>query len=66
MTLERAAVIIGEYRPVLITMEEELRMAKLGLKSGALPNSATRTFRFPVSAWFGRSTAVTMVRCRTA
>jgi hypothetical protein len=37
LTLERAAVIIGEYPPVLITMEEELRMAKLGFKSDGTP-----------------------------
>lgn len=37
LTLERAAFIIGEYPPVLITMEEELRMTKLGFKHGGAP-----------------------------
>jgi hypothetical protein len=37
LTLERAACIIGEYPPVLVTMEEELRMTKLGFKHGGAP-----------------------------
>jgi hypothetical protein len=37
LTLERAAFIIGEYPPVLITVEEELRMAKLGFKIEGVP-----------------------------
>jgi hypothetical protein len=37
LTLERAAFIIGEYPPVLITTQEELRMAKLGFKSEGAP-----------------------------
>ena len=37
LTLERAAFIIGEYPPVLITVEEELRMAKLGFKIEGAP-----------------------------
>jgi hypothetical protein len=37
LTLDRAALIIGEYPPVLITMEEELRMSKLGFKHGGIP-----------------------------
>src|ERR1700761_7381383 len=34
LTLDRAALIIGEYPPVLITMTEELLMSKLGFKHG--------------------------------
>src|ERR1700688_1667280 len=37
LTLERAAVIIGEYPPVLVTIEEELRMTKLGFKHDGVP-----------------------------
>jgi hypothetical protein len=37
LTLERAAFIIGEYPPVLITVEEELRMTKLGFKTEGAP-----------------------------
>jgi hypothetical protein len=34
LTLDRAALIIGEYPPVLITVKEELRMSELGFKHG--------------------------------
>jgi hypothetical protein len=37
LTLDRAALIIGEYPPVLITMEEERRMAKRGFQHGGVP-----------------------------
>ena len=37
LTLERAAFIIGEYQPILITTQEELRMAKLGFKTEGTP-----------------------------
>ena len=42
LTLERAAFIIGEYPPVLVTMEEELRMTKLGFKHGGEPEQRYR------------------------
>ena len=37
LTLERAAIIIGEYPPVLITVEEDRRMAKLGFQHDGVP-----------------------------
>jgi len=37
LTLERAAIIIGEYPPVLVTMEEDRRMAKLGFQHDGVP-----------------------------
>ena len=37
LTLERAALIIGEFPPVLVTIEEELRMTKLGFKHDGAP-----------------------------
>ncbi len=37
LTLDRAALIIGEYPPVLITVKEELRMSELGFKHGGSP-----------------------------
>ena len=52
LTLERAAFIIGEYPPVLITMEEELRMAKLG-KSEGTPEQ--RYAEIPISGFSLRS-----------
>ena len=55
LTLERAAVIIGEYPPVLITMEEELRMAKLGFKSEGTPEQ--RYAHIPISGFSLRSEA---------
>jgi hypothetical protein len=54
LTLERAAFIIGEYPPV--TMEEDLRMAKLGFQEGGEPE--LRYAEIPVSVC-GR-----MGRCR--
>jgi len=53
LTLERAAFIIGEYPPVLITMEEELRMAKLGFKSEGTPEQRYR--EIPISGFSLRS-----------
>jgi hypothetical protein len=53
LTLERAAFIIGEYPPVLITMEEELRMAKLGFKSEGTPEQ--RYSEIPISGFSLRS-----------
>ena len=55
LTVERAAVIIGEYPPVLITMEEELRMAKLGFKSKGTPEE--RYAHIPISGFNLRSEA---------
>ena len=37
LTLDRAAFIIGEYPPILVTVEEELRMAKLGFSVEGTP-----------------------------
>jgi len=37
LTLERATVIIGEYPPVLITKEEERRMAARGFQESGVP-----------------------------
>jgi hypothetical protein len=53
LTLERAAVIIGEYPPVLITTDEELRMAKLGFKSEGTPEQ--RYAHIPISGFNLRS-----------
>jgi hypothetical protein len=53
LTLERAAFIIGEYPPVLITTEEELRMAKLGFKSEGTPEQ--RYAGIPISGFSLRS-----------
>src|SRR5260370_22722405 len=53
LTLERAAFIIGEYPPVLITMEEELKMAKRGFKSEGTPEE--RYTDIPISGFSLRS-----------
>jgi hypothetical protein len=53
LTLERAAFIIGEYPPVLITTEEELRMAKLGFKGDGAPEQ--RYAEIPISDFSLRS-----------
>jgi hypothetical protein len=53
LTLERAAVVIGEYPPILITMEEELRMAKLGFKVEGTPEQRYR--EVPISGFSLRS-----------
>jgi hypothetical protein len=37
LTPDRAAFIIGEYPPVLVTIEEDLRMSKLGFTGGGAP-----------------------------
>jgi hypothetical protein len=49
LTLERAAIIIGEYPPVLVTIEEELRMTKLGFKHGGEPEQ--RYAEIPISGF---------------
>jgi hypothetical protein len=53
VTLERAAFIIGEYPPVLITTDEELRMVKLGFKSEGAPEQ--RYAEIPISGFSLRS-----------
>jgi hypothetical protein len=53
LTLERAAFIIGEYPPVLVTMEEELRMTKLGFKHDGVPEQ--RYAEIPISGFSLRS-----------
>ena len=53
LTLERAAFIIGEYPPVLITTEEELRMTKLGFKHDGAPEQ--RYAEIPISGFSLRS-----------
>ena len=49
LTLERAAFIIGEYPPVLVTVEEDLRMAKLGFQEGGEPEQ--RYAEIPISGF---------------
>jgi hypothetical protein len=56
LTLERAAFIIGEYPPILITMQEELRMAKLGFKTEGTPEQ--RYGEIPISGFSLRSDGV--------
>jgi hypothetical protein len=53
LTLERAALIVGEYPPVLITMEEEPRMTKLGFKHDGPPEQ--RYAEIPISGFSLRS-----------
>jgi len=53
LTLERAAIIIGEYPPVLITMEEEFKMAKRGFKHDGKPEE--RYSDIPISGFGLRS-----------
>jgi hypothetical protein len=55
LTLDRAALIIGEYPPVLITMEEEFRMSKLGFKHGGEPS--LRYAHIPMTGFTLRSEA---------
>jgi hypothetical protein len=55
LTLDRAAFIIGEYPPVLVTMEEEVRQTKLGFKHGGEPEQRYR--EIPISGFSLRSEA---------
>ncbi|HLX17074.1 MAG TPA: hypothetical protein VKS24_17960 [Bradyrhizobium sp.] len=55
LTLERAAVIIGEYPPILITKLEEYRMAELGFKIEGTPEQ--RYCEIPISGFSLRSDA---------
>lgn len=49
LTLERAARIIGEYPPILITTTEEAAMAERGLKSDGTPEARYRDI--PISGF---------------
>ena len=49
LTLERAAYIIGEYPPVLITLEEEVEMAACGFKTAGKP--AQRYAKIPITGF---------------
>jgi hypothetical protein len=49
LTLDRAAFIIGEYPPVLVTIEENLRMSKLGFTGGGAPEQ--RYAEIPISGF---------------
>jgi hypothetical protein len=53
LTLERAAIIIGEYPPVLVTMEEDRVMAKLGFQHDGAPEQ--RYAHVPISGFSLRS-----------
>lgn len=55
LTLERAALIIGEYPPILITTKEELRMTALGFKNEGTPEQ--RYAHIPISGFRLRSEA---------
>ena len=55
LTLDRAALIIGEYPPVLITVKEELRMSELGFKHGGKPEE--RYAHIPIGGFTLRSEA---------
>jgi hypothetical protein len=49
LTLERAAFIIGEYPPVLITLEEEFEMAARGFKTEGKPEQ--RYSKIPITGF---------------
>jgi hypothetical protein len=53
LTPDRAASIIGEYPPVLVTIEEDLRMAKLGFQHDGEPEQ--RSAEIPISGFSLRS-----------
>ena len=55
LTQDRAALIIGEYPPVLITVKEELRMSELGFKHGGNPEE--RYAHIPIGGFTLRSEA---------
>jgi hypothetical protein len=56
VTLDRAAMIIGEYPPVLITMVEELRMGERGFQHGGVPE--VRYAHIPMTGFTLRSDVV--------
>jgi hypothetical protein len=49
LTLERAAFIIGEYPPILITLEEEFEMAARGFKMEGKPHQ--RYAKIPITGF---------------
>jgi hypothetical protein len=53
LTLERAAIIIGGYPPVLITMEEDRHAAKLGFQHDGVPEE--RYAHIPITGFSLRS-----------
>jgi hypothetical protein len=53
LTLDRAALIIGEYPPVLVTTAEELEMAKRGFQHDGAPEERYR--HIPISGFSLRS-----------
>ncbi len=63
LTLERAACIIGEYPPVLITTKEERRMAELGFKAKGTPEQ--RYAHIAMSGFSLRSEAPPLKTVRT-
>lgn len=62
LTLERAAIIIGEYPPVLITVQEELRMSKLGFQHDGVPEQ--RYAHITISGFSLRSDVPAAIRPR--
>jgi hypothetical protein len=62
LTLERAAIIIGEYPPVLVTVEEEMRMAKLGFAHDGAPEE--RYAHIPISGFSLRSEVPAVQKAR--
>jgi hypothetical protein len=56
LTPDRAAFIIGEYPPILITTEEEIRMAKAGFSVEGTPEQRYR--EIPISGFELRSDGV--------
>ena len=63
LTLDRAAFIIGEYPPILVTMEEERRMAKLGFSVEGMPEQ--RYAGIPISGFSLRSDGARGVDARS-
>jgi hypothetical protein len=53
LTPERAAYIIGEYPPILITLEEETEMAARGFKQAGKPHQ--RYAKIPITGFSLRS-----------
>jgi hypothetical protein len=64
LTLERAAFIIGEYPPVLITMDEEIEMTRRGFKHGGVPEE--RYAHIPISGFSLRSDVVQLKKAAGA
>ncbi|HLG81743.1 MAG TPA: hypothetical protein VKY22_12055 [Bradyrhizobium sp.] len=53
LTLDRAASIIGDYPPILVTVQEELRMTERGFKHGGRPEQ--RYAHIPIKGFTLRS-----------